>query len=184
MGKITLRSQLKELEKNELIEIIGELIKFSPKNKQFIEIFLSGSEDIDLERIVREAKEKIHIYIYGKTPTSGNYLKLREAKKVISEHSKILKAYPLQIADLKLYYVEICNVFTAEFGDINEQFYDSVVNSFLNFCNFVIKHEELYTEFRDRIEQLSDDFQGIGWGYTDAMSDLYYNLRSHFGDWE
>ena len=171
--KPTLRASLNLLEKEDLIEIILELSKFNPKNKNFIEISISGSDNINFDEIVKTAKSKIHTYIFGRGLTSRNVLKLREAKKVISDHAKLLKDYPEHIADLKLYYIETCHNFTEDFGDINEQFYDSIMNAFENFCDYILKHHRLYTMFKERIEKYYENSRGFGWGYSDGISDIY-----------
>lgn len=171
-----LKSILKNLDNNELMEIIIELSKINVKNKEFLEIFLKSSDEIDFNTIINDAKKKIYVHIYGRSIYSNNCLKLKEAKKVISDNSKILKNYPLYIADLKLYYVETCNDFTKDFGDISEQFYDSVISTFDDFCSMILQNPILYGNFKARLEKLYKNSRNIGWNYSDFLGDLLYRL--------
>jgi len=179
--KKTIKAILKELEKDELIEIIIEITKINQKNKEFLEIFLNDSDEINFEKFITDAKKKIFRFIFGTSVYANNQLKLREAKKEISDCSKVLKNYPSHIADLKLYYVETCNAFTKEFGDISEQFYNSVISTFEDFCNILVKHPLLYEIFRERILNLVRKSRDIGWGYSDSIEELVYYLMKNIG---
>jgi hypothetical protein len=178
--KIGLKATLKDLDKEDLIEIIVEMTKINAKNKVFLDVFLKGSDEINIEALVEEAKKKIYRYIFGSSVYVRNYLKLREAKQVITDSSKILKEYPRHIADLKLYYVETCNEFTNEFGDISEQFYNSVVRTFQNLCIFIKKNPSLYDIFKARLDELYNNSRDFGWGYSDDIEGLYYGLKLEF----
>ena len=178
--KIPLKTQLKGLEKEELIQIISELSKINPKNKEFLEVFLKSSDEINLEGMINVAKQKMYKFIWGVPTTGKNSLKLREAKKVISDTSKILKEFPKHIADLKLYYVEQCNQFTQDFGDISGPFYDSVLTAYEDFNNYIRKHPELYNDLRERLLNLYKNSRDVGWGYSDEMEFNYIDLEQEF----
>ncbi len=160
----SLKKLLDGLEKNELVEIILELSKISARNSEFLNIYLRSSDELDIEQIISNAKASIYRFIYGSPKTGRNCLKLREAKKVISDNSKILKEHPIYIADLKLNYVETCNDFTNDFGDISEQFYDSAIRAFVDFARFIRKNPTLYNSFKERLDRLYINSKGIGWG--------------------
>ena len=53
----SIKTLLKDLEPDELREIIVELCKLSPKNRQFLELFVQGSDQTDLHAILEEAKK-------------------------------------------------------------------------------------------------------------------------------
>lgn len=83
-----------------------------------------------------------------------------------------------------VYYVQCGNDFTLEFGDIDENFYDSL-------CSMVegIKQRLLVDDDRDLASEflpmLVREFERIdgqiGWGYPDELDDHIAELREHFG---
>lgn len=63
----SIKALLKDLEPDELREVIVELCKLSPKNKQFLELYLQGSSEADLNSILEDAKKKLHAHFYGRS---------------------------------------------------------------------------------------------------------------------
>lgn len=171
----SVKALIKDLKPDELREVILELSKLTTKNKQFIQLYLQSSAAIDIESIVNEAKKKIHGHFYGRSIFPK--IDLANARKVVSEYSKVLKEYPSQAADLKLYYVEVGTELTNDFGDINEGFYLSLESMFENFCKQIKKYPTYFNQFKDRIHGLQSDSQNIGWGYSDTIDDLAFELE-------
>ncbi|HET6566768.1 MAG TPA: hypothetical protein VFG50_02315 [Rhodothermales bacterium] len=169
------RKLIKDLEPDELRDVIVELCKLSKQNKQFLELYLLGSDAASPEPVVKEAKEKIKACIIGR----GQFPRtdLRGARAAIREYSKVLKEYPQSIAELKLYYVEIGTVLTHEYGDMYESFYNSLASVFRSFCKDVKKHPSLYAEFVDRIDRLNGAAHYVGWGYGDDITYSVLDLR-------
>ncbi len=170
----SIRTLIKDLEPDELREVILELSKLSKKNKQFLEVFLQSSEAADVESIVSEAKQKIYNFFFGRSAFPK--IDLANARKTVNEYSKLLKDYPGHIADLKLYYVEVGTELTNEFGDIDERFYSSLESMFKGFCKHIEKHPVYYNQFKSRIEKLESACYGTGWGYFEVISDLAFEL--------
>ncbi|MEX0770636.1 MAG: DUF6155 family protein [Balneolaceae bacterium] len=171
----SIKTLIKDLEPGELREVILELSKLSPKNKQFLKLYLQGSDAVEVESIVNEAKKKVHDHFYG--PSKFPKVDLSSARKVVNEYRKVLKEYPSQIADLKLYYVEVGTELTNDFGDINEGYYLSLESMFEDFCKQVTKYPPYFKKFEDRIYELQSDCQNIGWGYSDTINDLVFELE-------
>jgi hypothetical protein len=171
----SIKTLLKDLELEELREVIVELCKLSPKNKQFLELYLQGSEATDLAAIVEEAKIKIHSCFYGHSQFPK--LNLRGARKVVTEYAKLLKDYPHLVAELKLYYVEVGTSVTEEYGDMYEGFYNSLVSMFGSFCKDVGKDASSYPSFEQKIRRLQFIASQMGWGYGDDIADLIEQLR-------
>jgi len=171
----SIKALIKDLEPDELREVILELSKLSPKNKQFLKLYLQSSDAVDLESIVNEAKKKIHGHFYGRSmfPKAD----LSNARKAVNEYSKVLKEYPSQIADLKLYYVEVGTEITNDFGDMNEGFYSSLESMFEGFCKQIKKYPVYFNQFEDRVHELQSACQNIGWGYGDVIDDLAFELE-------
>lgn len=170
----SLKALLKDLEPDELREVIVELCKLSPKNKQFLELYLQGSEATDLTALVEEAKMGIHGCFYGRSQFPK--LDLRGARKVVTEYTKLLKDYPARIAELKLYYVEVGTSVTEEYGDMYEGFYNSLVSMFSSFCKDVAKDADSYHHFEQRLRRLQAVTSQMGWGYGDDIAALVEQL--------
>ncbi|MBI3798191.1 MAG: hypothetical protein HY268_14650 [Deltaproteobacteria bacterium] len=171
----SLKALLKDLEPEELREVIVEFCKLSPKNKQFLELYLQGSAAADLTAMIEEAKREIQGCFYGRSQFPK--LDLRSARKVVTEYTKLLKDYPEWIADLKLYYVEVGTSVTEEYGDMYEGFYNSLVSMFSSFCKDVGKDAGSYYQFEQRIRRLQSVTSQIGWGYGDDIAALVEQLQ-------
>jgi Family of unknown function (DUF6155) len=171
----SLKALLKDLESEELREVIVELCKLSPKNKQFLELYLQGSGAADLTAIMEEAKAEIHRCFYGRSQFPK--LDLRGARKVVTEYTKLLKDYPEQLAELRLHYVEVGTSVTEEYGDMYEGFYNSLVTMFSSFCKDVAKDADSYYRFEQRVRRLQSVTSQMGWGYGDDIADLVEQLE-------
>jgi len=171
----SIKTLIKDLEPDELREVILELCKLTPKNKQFLQLYLQSSDSADIGSIINEAKKKIHGHFYGRSKFPK--VDLSNARKVVNEYSKVLKEYPSQIAELKLYYVEIGTELTNDFGDINADFYTSLESMFDSFCKLIKKHPNYFKKYEDRIYDLQFACQNIGWGYHDVIDDIIFELE-------
>lgn len=167
----TLRSLLKDLEPGELREVITELCKLTPKNRKFVEIFLHGSDTVDIAGMVLQAKNKIHACFFKSIYRMEGHIDLRGARNVISEHAKLLKDYPRALADLRLFYVETGNEVTTTYGDIDDRFYNSLLSMFDRVLKDLMAHPALYPEFQFRIEETIAKVRHVGWGYYDELQD-------------
>lgn len=162
----SVKSLIKELELNDLQEVIVELCKLSKQNRQFLELYLVGSESANPELIVEEAKKKIYTQLYGRSLPK---LDLRAARKVVNDYVKVLKEYPRSGAELKLYYVEVGTAITDEFGDMYEGFYNSMESMFDSFCKDLKRNPSWYEHFIGRMEKLRKTTSYMGWGYADGI---------------
>lgn len=93
-------------------------------------------------------------------------------KQVLKDFKKVCKNEKL-LFDLKLYYAELGTEFTQVYGDIDEPFYDAVCDAFCDVVQEVSKSEELFNEWKERIENLVDNSGGIGWGFSDYIREQY-----------
>jgi hypothetical protein len=173
----SVKSLIKDLEAGELREVIVELSKLNPKNKQFLRLYLQSSDAVNVEAVTEEAKEKIYTRFYGNSRSLYPKIDLANARKTVNDYSKVLKEYPGQIAELKLYYVEVGTELTNEFGDISDGFYSSLESMFGSFCDYIEKNPIYFKQFRDRIHELRSVSKGIGWGYGDIIDDLASELK-------
>ncbi|MCG3118855.1 MAG: hypothetical protein ALAOOOJD_01134 [bacterium] len=110
-------------------------------------------------------------------PTRGfGKLRLAVARKAITEYQKVSDSIP-DLADLMLFYVEMGVQFTKTYGDINEPFYDSMETMYERVAKFVTKHQ-LNSQFVPRFDRIVNATSGMGWGFHDALTEIYHE---HFG---
>ena len=99
--------------------------------------------------------------------------KLSVAKKAITEYRKIVKN-PVDVADIMLFYVEQGVKFTNAYGDIDEPFYNSMEGMYEKAVQWMVKYE-IQDVFSERCAKIVEDTSGIGWGFHDALRDIYRN---------
>ena len=84
---------------------------------------------------------------------------------------------PVGEADLRIYYVECGNNFTLSYGDIDEDFYDALLEMYEIAIETVLETPtEKQIEFQVRLKKIMDSASHIGWGYGDGLADLYYEV--------
>ena len=78
-------------------------------------------------------------------------------------------------ADLMIYYVECGNKFTLDYGDINEVFYEALIDMYEKAIKTVLKLSKTkQLPLRKRLKNIMESADGIGWGYYDELCHLYY----------
>lgn len=83
-----------------------------------------------------------------------------------------------------VYYVQCVNDFTLEFGDIDENFYDSLCSMVegIKVRLLVEDDGDLASEFLPMLVREFERIDGqVGWGYADELGDHIAELREHFG---
>ncbi|CAM3168649.1 DUF6155 domain-containing protein [Filibacter tadaridae] len=170
--KVTdLKKQLKNYEEKELISIILELYKLDKTVQEYLSVKFVGGDAVDelFERAEKEVKDEFF-------PAKGHgKLRLAVAKQAISRFKKLSKDH-LKTIELMLIYVENGTKFTRTYGDIDLRFYNSMESMYDNIIMECEKSKELFDLFQDRLYAIVEDSDGIGWGYHDALENLYYSL--------
>jgi hypothetical protein len=96
------------------------------------------------------------------------------AEKAINDYAKATRDNE-GTADLMVYYVECGNKFTLDYGDINDAFYDTLVEMYEKAIKSVCKLPKNRQEpFRKRLEKIMKSANGMGWGYYDDLCHFYY----------
>jgi hypothetical protein len=80
-----------------------------------------------------------------------------------------------------LFYVETGVKFTNDFGDIDENFYSSLENMYVQALT-LMKKEDFLDKFNDRAQQVATDTRGIGWGFHDYIMDVYVSFYPYDDD--
>lgn len=95
------------------------------------------------------------------------------ARRTIREFSKA-SSDPEAIADLMIYAVECGNQFTLDCGDIDEDFYDGLIDIYAAAIKKVLKlPKNVRDNYRNRLEKIMQSSDGIGWGYHDGLCEHF-----------
>jgi hypothetical protein len=170
-----LKKILLDADKNELIDLIRDLYKRSADDRRFITARHMDALSGDLKGQMLEKYREIIVNEFF--PERGEEkLRYSVAKKAISDYSKA-SGNPEGTLDLMFTYVENGVKYTNYYGDVNEQFYDSIYGMLSRICDFLWKKQELYPLFRERLFKVCKDSCKIGWGFGDMVSDTVINLK-------
>jgi hypothetical protein len=176
-GWSALRQHLTTMEKPELLALVKDLYELSASNGDFIQARCQTGENSG--EILEKYRGKIVEQFY---PRRGEAkLQLSEARQAITEYRKATSN--LQgTADLLMTYVEQGAEFTHDYGDIDERFYDSVESTLKELANLLLQEPELYPQFNERLARVEELTRGIGWGFSDYVADVVWQLDDELGD--
>jgi len=170
---MNLKQHLKSLSKDQLIKEIQTLSTKFLQVKQYYELRIKENTS---NEILAVYKKRIKEEFF---PTHGfGDGRLSVARKPIQEYKKIATDQ-LEIIDLMLYYVEIGVKYTRAYGDINEQFYNSMENMYENALG-LIQQTNMHNDFYNRCKKIVTDTEGIGWGFYDNLSALFKTYFKKF----
>ncbi len=165
MGLRELKTKLNSLEKEVLIKHISELYKKHKPVREYFDFYLNPDE----YEMTKQYKQKVRSGFY---PKHGDKLSLSVSRKAINDFKK-LRVSKESIIDLLLYYVECGVELTNEFGDINENFYTSVENTYKKSLELMSK-EKMLNNFKDRAFNIVIATEEKGWGFHDFLKETYY----------
>jgi hypothetical protein len=166
-----LKKALSNCSDGELIELISELSTKFTLVKEFLTLRY-GETLMDSELCAKYkaiiANEFFPAHGLGK-------MRLKVVKTAISDFKKVSGSRE-QYIDILLFYVEQCVMFTAEYGDINEQFYNSATRVYEQAAQEVNKsNEQLYLKFANRFSNIVRD-ACEGWGFQDELRAIYCSI--------
>jgi len=97
------------------------------------------------------------------------------AEKAINDFTKATGDEE-RTTDLMIYFVERVNQFTLDYGDIDEVFYDTLIEMNEKAVARVRKmQKKKQRPFRNRLERIMKSTGGIGWGYHPS----YHSVDNH-----
>jgi hypothetical protein len=172
-------NQLKEQSVDDLIKLLKGLHDLSPQNKAWLRAkLLPVAQD---KKYLEDCRRKVANYVYMETKGRPSMPRFRDAKKVISDYRKSTSDLRGTL-DLMLLYVERGHAFTNDFGDIDEPFYDKLINMLEHFSVELRRSPakyELYELFRMRLMAMRKT-SDIGWGYGDFIRETVNELEELF----
>jgi len=161
------KTALARLDQQGLLELISDMYHLSKDNKDFLHTRFSISDDV-----LAPYKKIIEECMYP--DIQKDPVRIIRAKRAISDYSKAVRDAKGE-AELLTYFVECGNKFTLDYGDINEDFYDSLLEVYGQAIKKVLSipdHEQ--GNFTKRLKKIMLSSNGIGWGYYDGLCDEYY----------
>ena len=85
------------------------------------------------------------------------------------------------LAELMVSYMEWATQFTYDYGDMWEQYYDSVESNFEKTIKFIVTNG-LWEKYSQRLQQCVEWSDGCGYGFADAMADLFEDGNAMYQD--
>ena len=168
MAKLSLKKHLQSMSKEHVIEFVLEVYRNNKPTKDYINYLLDPNEKEMLEKYRNIIIEEFY-------PTKKNWepkTRFSVCKKAISQF-KSLKPAPEHLADLMLTLPEMVYKFTNEYGDMQEQYYDSSETNFNIVLKYITKHGFL-DAFKQRCLQCVENASPFGYGFSEVIGDLYY----------
>jgi hypothetical protein len=166
MGLKEVKNELLSKDKEELLKQILELYKKYDIVKEYFDFYVNPNED----ELYKRYKEKVREGFY---PKRGDQFKLSISRKAINDFRK-LETSKERLGELILYFVECGVEFTNDFGDINESFYLSIENAFDDSLK-LLAGDNVLEKYKERANKVVDDTDGIGWGFHDSITDIFYD---------
>ena len=165
---IDVKKSIKDIEGPHLIELVKELYQLSDENRDFLHArFLGGTASL------KKYRKTIQNSLYPDIMDDDDSFDFEKAENAIKTYAKATNDDE-GVADLMIYYVECGNKFTLDYGDINEVFYDALVEMYEKAVKFVCKMPKKKQEtFRKRLKIIMTSANGIGWGYYDDLCHYY-----------
>ncbi|MDP8238578.1 MAG: DUF6155 family protein [Candidatus Hatepunaea meridiana] len=163
-----LKKEIIKLNHSQMISLIKDLYRLSKSNRDFLHVrFSIGKDRIDpYKKIIEDA---MYPDIYKDKPIS-----ISRAKQAISDYSKATDD-PLGKIDLMIFLVEWGNHYTLNYGDIDANFYNSLISMYEKAVKEVISlPDQEQEEFRERLKEIMESTSDIGWGYYDGIFAAYY----------
>ena len=166
---IDVKKSIKDIESSRLVELVKELYQLSDENKNFLHARFNGGAD-SLNNYKKIILDSLHTDVLDDIENFD----FDRAENAIQTYAKATNDKE-GIADLMIYYVECGNRFTLDFGDINEVFYDSLVEMYEKAIITVLNlPKSKQAPLRKRIKYIMESANGIGWGYYDDLCHFYH----------
>ena len=147
--------------------MLSNMYHLSKDNKDFLNTRFSIGDDIlaPYKKIIKEC-------LYPDIP--NEHVRILRATRAISDYSKAIRDEKGE-AELLTCFVECGNKFTLDYGDIDEDFYDSLLDVYGQAIKKVLTlPDNEQGNFRKRLKKIMLSSSGIGWGYHDGLCDEYY----------
>ena len=169
MKAARLISQQIAMDKAKRISILCKLYKANKQCQAILDVEVCGASAE--APLIESCRKKIHAAFFGRQ------LSLKNARTVINDFRKASQNKE-SVTDLMLYYVECGVEFTNLYGDIDERFYSSLESMFADFVMILnsMENDSFYRRQSKRIRAVFEDTRNIGWGFSDEIARIYFDI--------
>ena len=177
MTKKQLEKKLNTLKESD--ELIPMLLDLYASNKTFKEIMeVSFSEKAAEEQFHKYIDRIERIFFPADIMRSG--FSIDTAKAVLEQYCS-KTSDPDMIATYNLNFAEYCLQFTETYGDIDDEFYTVLEDTFMVAINRAAEDRTYYDNMHDNMARMIKRCGSFGWGVYDYLS---YELSSVDKMWE
>ncbi|SER98579.1 DUF6155 family protein [Salisediminibacterium halotolerans] len=163
-----LKKALKDLDRKELIGLIEEMHDLNDDTRQFLANKFIGEDAIEAAYL--KAKKQINDEFF---PEEGiTRLRLNVAKKAITDFKKV-SGDDCRMVELMLFYVENGTEFSRRHGDMNDNFYASMISMYERALKIYQNNTDICDDFKDRFYNVVVKSKGTIWGYYEALAEMY-----------
>jgi hypothetical protein len=168
MAKITKRTLRQYLAERSQEELAAEIVALFDRFDAIKDYYHAQLSDDD-----EEVRAKYKALVEREfTPARGfPQLRLSVARKAIADYQKVSGSLDGRI-DLMLAYVEAGVRCTNTYGDLYEQFYNSMESMYKSAVDLIVEHK-LQPTYERRCWQIVHDTRNTGWGFHDELSLIY-----------
>lgn len=167
MSLTTVKKELQQLEKNNLIDLCLTLYK---KNK-LVKAYLDYYADPDAEALYKTYKTKVEEAF---TILRKRKPKLKNAKQALKDF-KVFDPAPDMMANLLLFYVEMGVKYTKRYGDMSMAYYEGLTKIYRE-ALVIIEKEQLHRSFKTLAFDLYQKTEGIGWTFHNDIGLAYKDV--------
>ena len=167
-----LKKRLAELERKELEKMLCDVYKNCDQAEQMLNLTLL--DETYGKKLLEQYQEKLDKIFFPYDIVRVGF-SLSMERKGLSDLKKGCQNIEL-IAELKLYFVECGTEFTNMYGDIDGSFYNVVCDMFCDVIKIVSGDRTLFEKWNDRLVNIVQESDGIGWGFHDYLVEEYYGV--------
>jgi hypothetical protein len=168
------KAKLVDFDRVGLLRLVQDMYTTSKDNQNFLHArFGLGCDVLMPYKIIIER------WLWPDVYKNQEYC-VSKAKKPITDYKKA-SGLPEGAAELTVYYCEQAIGFSNGVGLDDEGYYDALVRMFEQALKTVMALPETRREsFLDRLQDVRESGQGIGWGVGDAFNDLWQRAGLEF----
>lgn len=159
MPKPSLKTLLKDLEAEDLREVVAELCKLSPQNKTFVELFLRGSDGVDTDALAAATAAKVRACFFTGADRPKKRPDLAEARRLVTEHERLTADYPAVASEAALAYAEAARAYAEALRErhryVQQATLDAAVRMLERFVRAALARPATAARFDARVEALA-----------------------------
>ncbi len=167
MSKVQLKHHLQSLTQKQVIDIVMQLYDAKKEAREWLEFYLQPDDAAKLAQYKKIINEEFYPERRREPQT-----RFSVCRKAISDFKK-LKPRDEYLAELMVFYIETGCRFTYDYGDMWEQYYDSMARNFAATMKFLSEHH-LIDRFQPNLDKILKYVEDCGWGFEDDIKDIYY----------